>query len=209
MTSSSELRNLEGRAAKYWHADGIPELVMGVLWIVWGGTWLIGQRIPRGPAWNTFWMFTPAVLALTGVAAVWITKWLKARITFPRAGYVEWRPPSRVHRLTAAVVALVVAVALVVIVRQSRTEGMAQVAVPGLGVLLSLAFVVASITQKAPHLLALAGVALVLGLSIGAIRAGWDAMNWVFVLLGAATAALGALRLGAFLRRHPADPGRG
>ena len=205
MREPVDVRDLERRATKYWHADGLPELVMGLLWIVWGAAWLVGQALPRGPVWNIFWMFTPAALALTGVAAVWVTKRLKARVTFPRAGYVEWKGPTAGQRLTAAAIAVVAAMVVVVLARKSRIDGMARVAVPGLGVLLSLSFVAASITQRAPHLLALAGVALALGLAGGALGAGWDAMNWMFVLLGAATALVGALRLAAFLRRHPPD----
>ena len=69
--------------------------------------------------------------------------------------------------------------------------------------LLSLAFVVASIRQHAPHLLALAGVAIALGIAFAGIGRGWESVNRMFVALGAASAALGAVRLALFVRRHP------
>jgi hypothetical protein len=202
------LAEAEGRAQRYWTIDGLPELIMGTLWMVWGGAFLVGELLPRGPVWNMYWMFTPALLALSGVAAVHLTKRLKARITFPRTGYVEWREPSRTHRMITAAVAMVTAALLVVIVARGRAEGMPSIVAPVLGVILSLSFVVASLSQRAPYLFSLAGVALVLGLVFGASRTGWDAVNWMFVALGAVTACVGALRLGRFMRRHPLEPVR-
>ena len=74
MAAPLDLRELERRPTKYWNEDGLPELVMGLLWVLWGGAWLVGNALPRGPVWNVFWMFTPALLALSGVAAVRLTK---------------------------------------------------------------------------------------------------------------------------------------
>jgi hypothetical protein len=206
MAESLDLRELERRPVKYWNEDGLPELVMGLLWILWGGAWLVGNRLPRGPVWNVYWLFTPALLALSGVAAVWATKRLKARLTFPRTGYVRWKEPTRRQRGAAAVVAVGTASILAALIMKSRTEGVEHLAAPGLGVILSLGFLVASLTQRAPHLLALGGVALVLGLAFGALGAGWEAMNWMLVVLGAAATVLGAARLRLFLARNPMEP---
>lgn len=203
MADTLDLTEMERRSQKYWNVDGLPELLMGLLWMLWGGCWLFGQSLPRGAAWNVYWMFTPALLALSGVASVWATKKLKTRITFPRTGYVEWKGPTQGQRFTAAAVAMATASLLVALIVKSRTEGLEHLAAPGLGVLLSLGFVVASLSQKAPHLLALAGVALILGLALGTWKAGWDAMNWMLIGLGAATALLGTVRLWTFLRTHP------
>ena len=53
------------------------------------------------------------------------------------------------------------------------------VAAPGISVLLSLGFLVASVRQRAPHLLALAGVAVILGLAFSALGTGWNATNCI------------------------------
>ena len=95
---------------------------------------------------------------------------------------------------------------LVVILARSRAEGMGSTVAPALGVILSLSFAVASLSQRAPYLLALAGVALVLGLVFGASQTGWDAVNWMFVALGAATVLVGGIRLRRFVLRHPLEP---
>ena len=179
MAHPVDLRDAEHRAQRYWTIDGLPELSMGALWIVWGAAFLAGEALPRGPAWNVYWMFTPAVLAFSGVAAVWTIKRLKARITFPRTGYVEWKEPGRPQRLLTAAVAI-----------------------------LSLGFLVASVRQRAPYLLALAAVALTLAVVFGTVASGWDSVNWTFIALGAAAVVVGAIRLRIFLRTHPLEPAR-
>jgi MFS family permease len=197
-----DLDEITRRPQKYWNVDGLPELMMGVLWMLWGGAWLFGQTLPHDWRWNAYWTAAPALLALSGFAAVWATKRLKARLTFPRAGYVEWKEPSRAANLSAAAVAMITAMVLAaaVVANDGATE---RLAAPILGVILSLAFVVASLRQRAPHYLALAAVAVALGLAVGAAEDGWTSVNWMFVAIGAASALLGGLRLALFMRKHP------
>jgi hypothetical protein len=205
MSDTLDLSEIERRATKSWTVDGLPELTMGLLWILWGASWLLGESLPHGAAWNIFWMLTPALLALSGVASIWATKTLKTRITFPRTGYVEWKQPTRGQRLTAAAVALVTAALLTALLVGARARGIERVVPPAMGVLLSLAFVVASLTQRAPHLLALAGVALMLGLAFGALNAAWQATNWMLIGLGVAMFISGSVRLRVFLKRNPLE----
>jgi hypothetical protein len=208
MAHPVDLRDAERRAQRYWTIDGLPELLMGTLWIVWGAAFLAGEALPRGRAWNFYWMFTPAVLAFSGVAAVWMIKQLKVRITFPRTGYVEWKEPSRSQRLLTAAVAMLTAALLVVIISTGRARAVESVAAPALGVILGLGFLVASIRQRAPYLLALAAVALTLAIAFGTIASGWYSVNWMFIALGAAAVVVGTIRLRIFLRKHPLEPAR-
>jgi ABC-type multidrug transport system fused ATPase/permease subunit len=205
MSESIDLREIERRPTRYWNVDGLPELMMGLLWILWGGSWFFGQSLPRGAAWNVYWMFTPALLVLSGLASIWATKRLKTRITFPRTGYVDWKEPTHGQRLIAAAVAMVTAALLTALLMRARARGIEHVVSPAMGVLLSLAFVVASLTQRAPHLLALAGVALVLGLAFGGLNAGWQATNWMLIGMGTAMCLSGAVRLRLFLKRSPLE----
>jgi hypothetical protein len=205
MNTSLDLGEIHKRPTKYWNADGLPELMMGLLWIVWAGAWLVGESLPHGKAWNIYWMFTPALLAVSGVASIWATKKLKARITFPRAGYVEWKEPSRAQRVAAGATAMVTAAVLAALTIRARTHGAERVAPMVMGVILSLAFLVASLTQRAPHMLAFAGVALMLGLAFAAINLGWQSLNWMLLALGTTVLIGGAVRLSLFLRRNPPE----
>lgn len=199
-----DLADIAQRPQRYWNADGIPELLMGLLWMVWGGAWLAGERMPRGRLYDVFWLFVPALLALSGVAVVWATRALKARVTFPRAGYVAWQEPSTAARITAGAISIVTAAIVAALAVKVRATGAtAQMAAPILGVILSLGFLVAAVRQHAPHYLALAGVAVAMGIVLGTWNAGWESAHWLFVALGAASAAIGAVRLARFLRAHP------
>jgi hypothetical protein len=205
MAESINLSEIERRPARYWNADGLPELMMGVLWTLWGGSWLLGESLEHGTVSTLFWTFAPALLALGGVASIWATKQLKARITFPRTGYVEWREPTRARRFTTAGVAMVAAALLAAVSVKARARGVDNLAPLLLSVVLSLAFLVASLTQRAPHLLALAGVALTLGLAASARDGGVRSMNWILIGVGMATSFAGAIRLFRFVRQNPRE----
>jgi hypothetical protein len=80
------------RAAAYWFSDGLPEIVFGLVSLILG---------VLGMAWGfqtaNVWAFAAAMAALCGfLALLWwdrkILDFLKARVTYPRTGYV--RPPA-------------------------------------------------------------------------------------------------------------------
>lgn len=208
--TAPDLDDLARRPQRYWNVDGLPELMMGVLWMLWGGAWPLGMSLPHDWRFGLYWLITPTLLVLSGFAAVWAVKAVKARLTFPRTGYVDWDRPGRAARWGTAMVAivggLILAIGILLMKSGGRPE---QMAMPITTVILSLAFVVASIRQRAPHYLALAAVAVALAIALGRMRTGWESLAWLFVFLGLATAAIGAVRLALFLRRHPRVPGEG
>jgi hypothetical protein len=192
-----DLNEIARRPEKYWSADGLPELVMGGLWMVWGSAWLVGERLP-----SAYRMFVPLLLVISGLMAAWVIKRLKARLTFPRTGYVEWKEPSGRMRLAGAVLAMVVGAVLAAVVFRGDA-GLAGRASLVLGGVLALAFLGAAARQRAPHLLALAAVAIALGLILDSVVGGWSAANGLFIALGAATSLAGWLRLARFRATHP------
>jgi hypothetical protein len=205
VTTPKELRNLEDRPKRYWNVDGIPELMMGLVWTLWGGALLLGDALPKSTGARAYWLIVPSILVLSGFVANWATRRLKERLTYPRTGYLEYRDPGRGMRLLMGLLVMLSAAALAALIVTGRAAGMEHTAGPVLGVILSLAFVVASVRQKAPHFLALAGVALALGVAFAALKLGWSAMNWLFVWLGVAASVVGAWRLRRYLRQHPTE----
>ena len=80
------------RAAAYWFIDGLPEILFGTVYVVWGSFGLAWRFHP-----SNRWML--AAYAVVGVAffLLWykdrvILDFCKARLTYPRTGYV--RPPN-------------------------------------------------------------------------------------------------------------------
>jgi len=88
-SSSTSILDAEQRARRYWYADGIPTLVVGMGLVLCGFSLLSAQR--ETP------LYTVASFAALGLYAVFVLKrieivdWLKSRFTYPRTGYVP--PP--------------------------------------------------------------------------------------------------------------------
>jgi len=198
-----DLDEVARRPAQYWTIDGLPELMLGVLWIVWGGAWLFGQRLPHAWPWKAYWLVVPAALAMSGLAANAITRALKRRLTFPRAGYVEWRQPEGVaaYRVAAAIVLAAVILALATL--GAGRSDFEQRAPAVITVILALSFVAISVRRRTPHHLAIAAAAVALAVAVTAVTSGWQAMNWLFVALGALCVLVGGIRLARFLKMHP------
>jgi len=201
-----DLDDLARRPARYWNVDGLPELMVGLLWIVWGGAWLLGQRVPHDWRWAAYWLLVPPALAAAACAVTWATRRLKEQVTFPRTGYVEWKAPSVGTRIGAAAIAITAALALAVMVLTGDARPAGQMATPVIAVILSLGFLVLSVRQRAPHYLALGGLVLALGLALGWTNGGWSSVNWLFLAFGLVLALAGGVRLARFIRRHPASP---
>ncbi len=81
------------RAAAYWFADGLPEVLFGLFFLIPGALILAYE----GLHWRNWWLRSAVIgMALLGYL-IWflhrrILNLLKARITYPRTGYA--RSPS-------------------------------------------------------------------------------------------------------------------
>jgi hypothetical protein len=81
------------RAASYWFIDGLPEIVTGVEFLLWGAVGILGGLIllHHPKAYLPGWLAALVVFSM----AVWpgwdrrITEFLKAWVTYPRTGYVQ------------------------------------------------------------------------------------------------------------------------
>jgi hypothetical protein len=92
---SADFDEISRRPLRTINTDGIPELVVGAQLLLWGVLIGIPELIPKGQWWRPYWwMIIPFVLMASGLAAPWITKRLKERFIYRRAGYVEFRKPK-------------------------------------------------------------------------------------------------------------------
>ena len=80
------------RAAAYWFIDGLPEILFGVVYLAWGSLGLAWGADMRNP-WMKWAMVLVILLFLTLlIKDRAILDYFKARLTYPRTGYV--RPPA-------------------------------------------------------------------------------------------------------------------
>lgn len=200
-----DLNEVARRPQQYWNADGLPELIMGGLWILWGVALGLPRLLPRG-AWEMYyWMAVPAVLVIGGVASNWLTKKLKERFTYPRGGYVRFPDPAPLMMIVSVLLAAAIASGLAVLVVKAKTQGIPDLAAPACGVLLAAAMLIPALRWRLPHLLVLSGASLIAAVLIG--QAGLTlepGMISLFLSLGAVSMILGAIRLRLFLHSHPA-----
>ena len=80
------------RAAAYWFIDGLPEIVFGILYFAWGGIGLVWGFSLQNPwmKWATLAAFP--IFLLVYWNDLKILDFCKARMTYPRTGFVS--PPA-------------------------------------------------------------------------------------------------------------------
>jgi hypothetical protein len=203
MTQHIDLADLSRRPLKHWSIDGIPEITMGGLWILWGASMLLSDVLPPGNAADSFRMMLPFILVISALALNRLTKILKARITEPRAGRVVLPSPSVATRIATAAIAAIAAAGLVGLIATGRALAWEHLVTSGVAIMIALALVVGAVRTQASHLLWLAGFALLLGAWMFMTDAGTQGFNWMLLALGGASAVLGTIRLRQFLHHNP------
>jgi hypothetical protein len=227
MGNDSALVDSPGRrAATNWFADGLPEIVVGLEFAILSGLclWLFYLHL------HTWMKMLPAATILLLIILVnggdrKITQFLKARVAYPRTGYVQ--PPEHAAELEARepIVSLAI-VSRVHSPRENVTDFRRRTVsvlfagwiIPGAinrpwGLPVGMAAVAAALyalnrSTERPYrwwyalLLPLAGLAC-MGLRFGKVDPDLVRQSCVFVIAGVWLFAQGAWTLFAYLRRNP------
>lgn len=84
------------RARSYWEIDGLPMISLGFSGVLLASLCLWMSHIHPFRGDSSLWMFSTLIVAayicLVALPRSPLMRWLKARITYPRTGYVS--PPS-------------------------------------------------------------------------------------------------------------------
>ena len=90
------LERVGRRGLQYWYDDGLTEMAAGSIFAVLGLLFLVEALAPRGSLPTNFSAIGVVVLVAGGMWVInWAVKRLKARITYPRTGFVQYRRPPR------------------------------------------------------------------------------------------------------------------
>ncbi|HBY59672.1 MAG TPA: hypothetical protein DEH78_07600 [Solibacterales bacterium] len=200
MTQSyPDLKDVERRKSRYWNVDGLPELIMGGLWVLWGVAFGLPKVLPAGEWQQWYWMFVPLLLMCSGFLSNWVTRRLKERFTYPRAGYAAFAPPSVPKKALAALLSCGIAGTVAALALRGGAPG--TLAAPGVALFLALALLFPMVTMKLPHyaILSAASVALAIVFIVFQVEFDWG-MLWLLLGMGAASMAVGGYRLRVFLR---------
>jgi hypothetical protein len=193
MTDLSDPREARTRSLRVWSANGIDELTVGLLMSVIGGGLLL---------------IAPYFILVCALAVGLTLKKVKARLIFPRTGYVVFRPaPSRIW-IFVAFQGLAAAMSVGTVYWRSGWPDLSRAWGPGFGFVFAVILLWGGVAYRLPHFLWLAGLSLLLGAVTFAARAKIDGVLWVMAGVGVAMALDGALRMKRFLRTHPVLEGQ-
>lgn len=200
----ASLNEIERRPLKHWNVDGLPEMLMGLIWLAWGGLWLLGELLSGVGERRTYWTIVPVTLILLSLAAKRMLHGVKARVTYPRVGYAE----ARTAGWRVAVAGLAFALLTVILVLSGHRAPWAGRALPlVVSLALAVVFVLLSFRLGVPYFRWLAVVPVATGAYAWWAGTGASAFRWMFLVLGAVCAVGGAVRFRRFLGENPVPPG--
>ena len=94
--NNHEVKDVEQRVKRYWYSDGIAELASGGMFVLLGLYFWIQVIFGEGSLISVFLQVILALVMIAGFIGVsWLVNTLKARLTYPRTGYVEYRVNDR------------------------------------------------------------------------------------------------------------------
>ena len=201
---SRDFSDLEQRVRRYWYVDGIGELLGGGMFLLLALYFSVQQYFGDQSLVGVILQSSFALILIGGVVITRrLINALKARITYPRTGYVEYEQKNEIQRrLLAIVVATTVGVVSVLITRRI-TQIDALVAISGVLVAIVL-LVKQGWTAKVMRFYFLSLIAVILGiaLSMSGLPRGYN-LGAFYGLMGTAFVISGALTLVRYLRENP------
>jgi hypothetical protein len=199
-----DLGSVRVDSLRRWSENGLDELTVGVMMCVLGGIFLPGYSLSKA-MWfgHNYAMIAPCLEAACFLAMALILKTVRARLIFPRTGYVVFRPAGSRIWMFLAFQAFAGAIAVAAIPWRSRLPDLTRAWGPAVGFVLAASLGWGAITYRLPQYLWLAGLALLLGGVTFAAGSKIDGAMWVVAGVGLAMASDGAVRMKRFLKTHP------
>lgn len=203
---TQDIVQIERRARRYWYTDGLAELAAGGVLILI--SLLFAGQILQLQGWNWELWLVPS-FAIMVIAALFVklrlVKALKARLTYPRTGYVASRVDQRNlnrRRLLALIVGLIIAGALVAVAQWIGSLDWLPAAT---GILMGLILVY--LNAKGIGLLRfyiLAALSVVFGLGLSFVTWPMESrLSSLYGFMGSASIISGGLTLRRYLLQNP------
>jgi len=199
-----DIEKIEKRTVQSFYDDGLFEIALGFIFLVFGG-YIFGQTIvPEGSPLNAvFSVLFVLVIVSSGFLINRIVRFLKRRITYPRTGYVAYKKkePSPKRRLAAGIVGGVIAALFTLLAIAPSVKAL----LPALNGLLG-AFAVLLFANKVGliRFYILSAASAVIGIAVTA--AGVDDSKGISLywgLFGAGLIVSGLATLIVYLRKSP------
>ncbi len=194
-----DLERVGRRGLQYWYDDGLVEMAVGCLSVALGLLFLAEAFAPRGSLPINFVLL---VLVAGGILiANWVVKVLKARITYPRTGFVQYRRPPRSAPRRVLAGLLAPAVSILVVLGLTSTAPASLAWIPAMqSVLIGLSLLYLGYSVGLGRFYALAAASLALGTGVSAAGLGDALGNGVYFLsMGLLVLVSGGITLRRYL----------
>lgn len=203
---NNNLSDIEQRVKRYWYTDGIGELIGGGMFLLLGLYFSAQQYFGDQSLVGGILQSSLALILIGGMLiGRHVINLLKARVTYPRTGYVEYRTNGGnmvLRRIIIVVIAMAVAMLSLLIARRVDVID-SMVAVTGVLVAFIL-FVKQAWSSRMGRFYVLSAVSLILGiaLSVSGLPRGYN-LGAFYGLMGIAFAVSGGLTLRHYLTENP------
>jgi len=201
-----KMLDIEGRVKRYWYSDGIAEISVGAMFLLLGLYFGIQGYFGEGSAVGVILQVSMVLVMIGGIiGANWLVNSLKARLTYPRTGYVEYRAndkDAKQRRYLFMAASLTLAIASIVLLNYIRElDSM----VLGTGIMVGVVFVLlrgksSGVTRF--YYLGGFSFALGIGLSFDSLTQAYN-LGLFYGLLGIAIVTSGVVVLRRYLNENP------
>ncbi len=104
------IESIQRQTQRYWYVDGLNEIGAGALIFLLGVLYILQLLLSPSDLANMVTSFGQPMLIICGWFVVnWVVKRLKARLTYPRTGYVSYRRERGSRRTSAILVSIALA----------------------------------------------------------------------------------------------------
>jgi len=200
-----DIEKIEKRTVQSFYDDGLPEISLGLIFLLLGGYFFAQAAAPEGsalgPALSVLFIL---VIVSAGFLVSRILRFLKRRITYPRTGYVAFKKkePSSKRRAATMVVGGIIGAAIAALYGISPSFKTLFPAVNGL--LLAVAVLLFAGKVGLVRFYILSAAAAVIGFAVTAAGVGdIKGIGLYYGLFGAALILSGLVALVAYLRKSP------
>jgi hypothetical protein len=170
---------------------------------------MMAGALPRGPVMDFVSTFGAQALCLAITLSIFAGfKRLKARITFPRTGYVALPKPSTKYRTSVFAITTALALALAIALtgfRSSQMDWLSAMAVPVSAGIFATCLIVGGLQYKQARMLWEGFLTLLFAAGLEGLTdlRGIKGVGALMVAVGISMAIFGALRLRSFLKANP------
>lgn len=201
MKKANEIDKTILRTRQYWYEDGLTEVSFGVACLLLALFFYLQVIAPPESTLATL-LNSGMVLVLIGIILLtrYLVNWAKARLTYPRTGFVAYQKSSGKQRWMAGGLAMLIG-AIVAAMTINEPASLAWMpAVTGLLIGAAMLYFAYRLGLLRFYLLSLAAILIGPGLSLAGIG-NLPGLAWFYALFGLVFLVSGGLTLQSYLKR--------